>query len=167
MTLKYTPLTGSSYGLVSISGSTVDELADFTALQTAFAGTTNPTGDGGYNHTAGASGCPAKSANWDVDTDALPAIPSGAKAYMTKGAGTGPGLTGAGSQNAGGASSGTATAGSGTVTATASAGSSSTSASSTSTHTGAASALRPTEGSLPWAMGAVLGVSVLFGAALL
>jgi hypothetical protein len=69
---------GSKYGLVTISGSTVKEGADFTALQTAFKGTTNPTGDGGYNSTGGASGCPAQSASWNVTSDALPAIPSAA-----------------------------------------------------------------------------------------
>jgi hypothetical protein len=111
---------GSKYGLVTISSSgTVTEGADFTALQTAFQGTSNPTGDGGYNSTGGASGCPVKSANWNVTSDALPAIPSAAAAMMKSGAGTGAGLTGAGSQNAGGTSTGTATAGSGSVTATA------------------------------------------------
>jgi hypothetical protein len=71
---------GSHYGLVTISGSTVTEGPDFAALQTAFKGTANPTGDGGYNSTGGASGCPAKSANWNVTGDALPAIPSAAAA---------------------------------------------------------------------------------------
>lgn len=40
--------------------------------------------------------------------------------YLTKGAGTGPGLKGDGSQNAGGTSTGTASAGSGSVSATSS-----------------------------------------------
>ncbi|KAK0121401.1 beta-glucanosyltransferase [Cadophora gregata f. sp. sojae] len=108
----------SKYGLVTLSGSTVTPLADFTALQAAFKSTANPSGDGGYNSTAGASGCPAKSANWDVDSDALPAIPSAAAAMMKSGAGKGAGLTGEGSQNAGGTSSGTATQGSGAVSQT-------------------------------------------------
>ncbi|RMZ92309.1 hypothetical protein DV736_g451, partial [Chaetothyriales sp. CBS 134916] len=108
----------SNYGLVKISGDSVDELSDFTALQTAYKNTANPSGDGGYNSTGGASGCPAASANWDVTSDALPAMPDGAKKYLTQGAGTGPGLSGTGSQNAGGASTGTATAGSGQSTAT-------------------------------------------------
>jgi hypothetical protein len=110
---------GSKYGLVTIVSSTsVTELADYTALQTAFKATANPTGDGGYNTTGGASGCPARSANWNVTGDSLPAIPSAAAALMKSGAGTGAGLTGAGSQNAGGTSTGTATAGSGSVAAT-------------------------------------------------
>lgn len=110
---------GSKYGLVTVSGNTVTEGPDFDALKTAFAKTMNPSGDGGYNTTGGASGCPSKSANWNVDDDTLPAIPSAASAYMTKGAGKGAGLTGSGSQNAGGASTGTATKGSGSVSATA------------------------------------------------
>ena len=127
---------GNNYGLVTISGSTVSENADFTALQTAFKGTANPTGDGGYNSTGGASGCPAHSANWNVTSDALPAIPSAAALLMKTGAGTGAGLTGAGSQNSGGTSTGTATAGSGSVTAVA------TSSSSTATKKSSASSLQ-------------------------
>ncbi|KAK5239595.1 1,3-beta-glucanosyltransferase, partial [Exophiala xenobiotica] len=92
----------SNYGLVEISGDSVSELPDFAALQSQFAKTANPTGDGGYNSTGGASGCPTYSSpNWLVKDDSLPAIPAGAKKYMSQGAGTGPGLSGAGSQNAG------------------------------------------------------------------
>ena len=40
---------GSKYGLVTIDGDDVTEGDDFTALKTAFAGTTNPSGDGGYS----------------------------------------------------------------------------------------------------------------------
>ena len=87
----------NNYGLVSIDGSSVSELPDFSALQTAYANTANPTGNGGYNSTGGASGCPSyDSPNWAVMNDTLPAIPSAAEAYMTKGAGKGPGLSGAG-----------------------------------------------------------------------
>jgi hypothetical protein len=109
---------GSKYGLVTISGGKVSENADFAALVSAFKGTANPTGDGGYNSTGGASGCPAKSSTWNVTSNALPAIPSAAAAMMKTGAGKGAGLTGTGSQNAGGTSTGTATPGSGSVTAT-------------------------------------------------
>jgi len=123
-----------NYGLVTLSGSSVSELPDFSALQTAFKATANPTGDGGYNSTGGASGCPAKSATWNVTSDALPAIPSAAAAFMKSGAGTGVGLSGKGSQNSGGTSAGTASAGSGSVTASA------TGASGTATATGTKSA---------------------------
>jgi hypothetical protein len=110
---------GSKYGLVTInSDGTITEGADFAALKTALAGTAPPTGDGGYNSTGGASGCPAKSATWDVSGDSLPAIPDAAAAMMKTGAGKGFGLTGTGSQNAGGTSTGTATPGSGSVAAT-------------------------------------------------
>jgi 1,3-beta-glucanosyltransferase GAS5 len=110
---------GSKYGLVTIgSDGTVTEGADFAALKIALAGTPAPTGDGGYNSTGGASGCPAHSSNWNVTGDALPAIPSAAAAMMKNGAGKGFGLTGTGSQNSGGTSTGTAAPGSGSVTAT-------------------------------------------------
>jgi hypothetical protein len=110
---------GSHYGLVTInSDGTITEGPDYAALKTALAGTSDPSGTGGYNATGGASNCPAKSANWEVTGDSLPAIPSAAAAMMKTGAGKGFGLTGAGSQNAGGTSTGTATPGSGSVTAT-------------------------------------------------
>jgi len=106
----------ANYGLVKLSGATVSPLPDFVALQTAFKATANPSGDGGYNSTGGASGCPAKSANWNVTNSDLPTIPSGAADMMKSGAGKGIGLTGKGSQNAGGTSTGTATSGSGSTT---------------------------------------------------
>jgi hypothetical protein len=71
---------GSKYGLVQISGSTVTELPDFSALMGAFKNTSDPTDGGGYNATGGASGCPPQSQNWDVSNDTLPAMPSGAAA---------------------------------------------------------------------------------------
>ncbi|EXJ77112.1 1,3-beta-glucanosyltransferase gel1 [Capronia epimyces CBS 606.96] len=155
----------SKYGLVEISGDSVTELTDFSVLQSQFAKTSNPTGTGGYNSTGGASGCPAYSSpNWLVKSDALPAIPEGAKKYMTQGAGTGPGLSGAGSQNAGGASSGTATAGSGTATQTAS----SSGSSGSSTGTNSAVSIKTPEWSVaPLVCGAVVIMSTFFGAALL
>jgi len=157
----------SNYGLVEISSSgDVSTLADFDALKSEFAATANPTGNGGYNSTGGASGCPAYSSpNWLVKSDALPAIPDGAEVYMKNGAGTGPGLSGAGSQNAGGASTGTATAGSGQPTNTGSSGSS---GSSSTSGTNAAGVLRPSEFSFaPLVCAAVVVVSSMFGATLL
>lgn len=151
----------SNYGLVEISGGSVSELPDFAALQSQFAATPNPSGDGGYNSTGGASGCPSYSSpNWLVQGDALPAIPEGAKQYMGKGAGTGPGLTGAGSQNAGGASTGTATAGSGGASQTGSGGSSGTS-------NAAASLMVPEWSAAPLVCGAIVVMSSIFGATLL
>jgi hypothetical protein len=153
----------SNYGLVVVNGNSVTERADFKALQTAYANTPNPSGDGGYNTTGGASSCPAQDLpNWAVANDVLPAIPEPAKKYMTEGAGPGPGLNGPGSQDAGVASSGTATPGSGAVTGTP------TGASSTSTSKAASAALRaPEYGVAPFVCGLVVVVSTLFGATLL
>ena len=110
---------GNNYGLVTISGNSVSEEKDFTALQTAYKNTPNPSGDGGAKTSGSPATCPAQSSTWDVTSDALPAIPVPAEKFMTQGAGKGQGLGGAGSQDAGTESSGTATAGSGKVTATA------------------------------------------------
>ncbi|KAI9665039.1 MAG: beta-glucanosyltransferase [Bathelium mastoideum] len=110
---------GNNYGLVQINGNSVSEEKDFTALQTAYKNTPNPTGDGGAQTNGAPSQCPPKSSTWDVPNDNLPAIPGPAEKYMTQGAGKGQGLGGSGSQNAGVGSSGTATAGSGAVTQTA------------------------------------------------
>ena len=158
----------SNYGLVEISGGSVSELPDFATLQSQFAKTANPQGDGGYNSTGGASGCPAYSSpNWLVQTDALPAIPQGAVKYMTDGAGTGPGLSGPGSQNAGGASTGTATQGSGQATQTGSSGGGSSTASGTSGSTPNAASSNSQWSMAPLVCTAVVVLSTFFGAALL
>ena len=156
----------SNYGLVDLSSGTLSELPDFAALQSQFSQTSNPQGDGGYNSTGGASGCPSfASPNWLVQGNSLPAIPSGAVKYMTAGAGTGPGLTGAGSQNAGGASTGTASAGSGQATVTAT-GTSST-ATSTGTKNTAVTMHAPEWSFAPLFCGAAIVLSSFFGATLL
>ncbi|KAI0472732.1 glycoside hydrolase family 72 protein [Xylariaceae sp. FL0804] len=116
---------GNDYGIVSVSGSSssVDELDDYAKFKSALAKYTAPSGDGGATSTTQSAECPTVDSVWAIGTfgaSDLPAIPSKAQAYMTKGAGTGPGLSGAGSQNAGGTSTGTASPGSGSVTATAS-----------------------------------------------
>jgi len=153
---------GNNYGLVTISGSTVTTDHDFTALETAYKNTSNPTGNGGYNATGGASGCPSYEATtWLVMNDSLPAIPAPAEKYFTQGAGTGPGLTGAGSQNAGTESTGTASAGSGQATSTSTSGSSSTSS-------GAAGHLVVPQFSFaPVVCGTIVVLSSFFGAILL
>jgi len=130
------------YGLVNISGSTITPKTDFTLLEAAFKATSDPSGDGGYNATGGASSCPPQSADWNVSNDDLPNIPVAAEAYLKNGAGPGVGLTGAGSQTgagqnvAGGQSSGTSTTGSGASSASGSAAASSSKA-------GGASSLQP------------------------
>jgi len=148
----------SKYGLVTIDGSTITELADFTALQTAFKGTANPSGDGGYSSTQSTSTCPSKSSTWNVTSDALPAIPSGALALMKTGAGTGAGLTGTGSQNAGGTSTGTAAPGSGSATTTAKAG---------STSKGAATNVQAAFDKAPLVVSGLVIMFTAFGASLL
>lgn len=153
---------GSKYGLVKIDGDSVTDKDDFTALKSAFAGTANPTGDGGYSSTNKASDCPAQSSTWNVTSDALPAIPSGAAELMTKGAGKGAGLTGAGSQNAGGTSTGTASAGSGSVTAVATGASSATG----TTKASAGNSLSPMD-KTPMILGGLIASLTFVGAALL
>jgi 1,3-beta-glucanosyltransferase GAS5 len=97
---------GTHYGLVTINGDNVTEGPDFDALKQAFANTANPSGDGGYKSNGSPSQCPPASADWNVTTDSLPALPSLAQKFMTSGAGSGPGLSGPGSQTAGTPSTG-------------------------------------------------------------
>lgn len=98
----------SKYGLVTLGGSSVSELPDFAALQSAYTATPNPTGDGGYKTDGQPSQCPpAQGSVWVVNSTDLPAIPAGAVKYMSQGAGAGPGNKGTtGSQTAGTASTG-------------------------------------------------------------
>jgi hypothetical protein len=154
---------GNGYGLVSISGDTATPSQQFTYLQSAFAGTPNPTGAGGAMTSSPASNCPPQSSEWDVANDDLPAIPAPAEKFMTSGAGPGPGLNGTGSQSAGDTeneSAGTATAGSGTVTET---------AASSSTATGTKkNGASPSKGShMDWLNIVVMVFGVALGALLL
>ena len=156
----------NDYGLVTISGSSVSERPDFSALETAFKNTPMPSGDGGYKQNGAISQCPSQSSTWLPGSDSLPAMPAGAVQYLNQGAGAGPGLkgnNGDGSQNAGGASSATATVGSGAVTATGTAGS----ASSTSSKGAAASMRAPEMSVAPFVCGLVVVLSSMIGASLL
>ncbi|KAL5355257.1 Glucanosyltransferase-domain-containing protein [Aspergillus floccosus] len=148
----------SNYGLVKVKDSKVSTLPDYDALKSAFEKTDNPEGDGGYNKTGGANPCPAKQAPaWDVDNDALPAIPEPAKKYMTEGAGKAPGFSGKGSQGAGTSSTGTAAPGSGSATG----------GSSSATSSGIAAGLQvPRLSMAPFVVGAITLMSTLFGAGL-
>ncbi|MCJ1311757.1 beta-glucanosyltransferase [Agyrium rufum] len=161
----------NDFGLVQINGNSVSELPDYTALKTALSGTPAPSGDGGYTTSNAKSECPAKSSDWEVDTDALPAIPDGAVKYFTQGAGPGVGLQGKGSQNAGGESTGTAVAGTATPSRTASAtatGAGSSSSASGTAGSKASAASYSTQASwAPVACAIVVVFSSLFGAALL
>ncbi|KAI0141695.1 glycoside hydrolase family 72 protein [Xylariaceae sp. FL1272] len=116
---------GNAFGIVQVSGTSdsVTEEDDFDKFKSALAAYPAPSGDGGFTSTTASTACPTIDDIWaikDWGESALPAIPDGAKQYMTNGAGDGPGLDGDGSQNAGGESTGTSTPGSGEVTATAS-----------------------------------------------
>ncbi|ROV98163.1 hypothetical protein VPNG_08598 [Cytospora leucostoma] len=93
----------SHYGLVSVDGDKVSTKSDFLAYSTALASNPAPSGDGGFTKTTNSAACPSANSDWLVSDTSLPAIPTGAVKYMSKGAGSGPGLTGDGSQNAGGA----------------------------------------------------------------
>ncbi|KAF2851836.1 glycoside hydrolase family 72 protein [Plenodomus tracheiphilus IPT5] len=157
----------SNYGLVEINGNSVTERSDYTALKSAFAGTKNPTGDGGYKSNGSASECPTKSKTWDVTMadDKLPALPDGAKEFFQKGAGDGPGLSGSGSQSSGSSSTDLANAADGAVTSGAS--SPSGGSGSATASKGAAPIVRPGDLSLaPLVCGAVVLVSSLLGGAL-
>jgi 1,3-beta-glucanosyltransferase GAS5 len=156
-------MEANGYGMVTIDSSgSITEDPSFLTYQAALANNPGPSGDGGYNATGGASACPPQDSNWNVTSDALPAIPSSALSYMTNGAGNGPGLSGPGSQDAGGSgtSTGTATPGSGSVTAVA------TGASSTSTKNAAVGGPRPFDQS-PIIVGAIVLACTVFGGMLL
>lgn len=155
----------SNYGLVELNGNTVTERDDFTALKNAYAGTKNPSGDGGYKSSGAASTCPTKSDTWDVDMkdDQLPALPSGVSDLFKKGAGTGPGLSGAGSQDSGSSDITLGNAADGAVTTGAT-----TPSGGSSTSKAAAASVRVPEFSFaPLVCGAVIMVSSMFGGALL
>ncbi|KAJ9489361.1 hypothetical protein VN97_g3884 [Penicillium thymicola] len=154
---------GSKWGLVKIDGNDVKKLKDYDALKSAFDKTDNPKGNGGYNSTGGASGCPKmQKPNWNVPNSALPAIPVPAKKYLTQGAGKGAGFSGPGSQTAGTKSSGTATQGSGEVAAATSGGGGA--ASATGSEGAAAAGLKPLQLSTPATLGLMIVLSTLFGA---
>ncbi|KXG46210.1 Glycoside hydrolase, superfamily [Penicillium griseofulvum] len=152
----------NKYGLVKVDGDKVTPNKDYKALKKSFEGTDNPKGDGGYNSTGGASGCPKmQKPNWDVDSEILPAMPVPAKKYLTEGAGKGEGFAGKGSQNSGTRSSGDATQGSGEVSAATGSGS----AVSSTSSPGAAASIKPFQfGFAPAALGMVTVLSTVFGA---
>jgi len=160
----------SGYGLVTIKDtSTVTEGDDYPFLKSVLAANPAPTDAAGASTTQTASTCPTADANWNVTSDALPAIPDKAAKYMSSGAGKGPGLTGDGSQNAGGTSTGTAAPGSGSVTAVASGGSSSSSTSSSSSSS-TSSAAKPGPqpfDQMPMVVGAVVIGFTMLGMTLL
>ena len=113
---------GNGFGIVNIQGNSVQIVPQqFNDLKQALAGTSDPSGDGGYKANNPPQDCPGESQDWDIKPfsgSALPAMPSGAMQYMKNGAGKGPGLNGAGSQEDGTNNVATASASAGAVTAT-------------------------------------------------
>lgn len=83
----------NGYGIVEIDDGEVTTNEDFDELAAAFAAVSDPSGDGGYSANASASACPAKSDEWDVEDELIPAPPEAIEDYMENGAGTGPGLS--------------------------------------------------------------------------
>lgn len=149
----------NGYGLVEVgSNGQIETNGDFDRLKKAFAATNNPTGDGGYKSSGSASECPAASDDWEVRSNALPAMPAKAEKYMDDGAGKAVGLAGDGSHFAGEPSESTATSGSGQPTRSAS-------PSGSNGNGGATGAAPGME--IPLKMMGVIGAGVVFGAALL
>jgi len=154
----------NSFGLGSIDGTTYTPNDDYKALKDALAGTPLPSGDGGFRKSGQASQCPVENGDWQWGNDSLPAIPDGAKKYMTGGAGKAGGLTGS-SQDAPGGSTTWATPGSGAPSTTAKAGTSS-GGSSTSKSAGPLNIPEPNV--TPFIIGGIwLMVSMLGGASVL
>ena len=151
----------TDYGLVEIKSNKVSELPDFAKFRDALAKSPVPRGDGGYSAAGKPSQCPPKSDTWEVeDGGALPALPEGARQYLQKGAGKGPGLSGDGSQEAGPDTHETASAGSGRVTGAASASRSGNAAAGSVYHGGMV-------GNAVVGFGVVVAVTSFLGAALL
>lgn len=99
---EYSQEDGRDYGLVNIKGDSVSDLPDFKALSKAFEKTDNPSGDGGFNKTGGASGCPSPGGKaWNIKDNSIPALPEKAQKYFKEGAGKGQGFGGSSSQFAG------------------------------------------------------------------
>jgi hypothetical protein len=99
------PNTQAGFGIVEIKGNSVNERPDFAALQIAFQKAPIPSGNGGYRPDNKASACPSESTSWKAN-QSIPAIPQGAIKFMSKGAGSAPGLNGGGSQSKGSPSTG-------------------------------------------------------------
>ncbi|KAM4057581.1 glucanosyltransferase domain-containing protein [Hirsutella rhossiliensis] len=102
---------GNDFGIVKISGNTVDtdaENGEFKLFASALKDNPAPTGAGGAATTTHSVSCPTKGSDWNVDPSLVPSMPQQAEKFMKNGAGGGPGLAGSGSQDA--SDSGTATA---------------------------------------------------------
>ncbi|KAF2754903.1 beta-1,3 glucanosyltransferase [Pseudovirgaria hyperparasitica] len=83
----------NGYGLVEEKNGEIVPNEDFERLAKAYKDQPDPEGDGGYRSQVTASECPSNSDDWEVKDLLIPSMPKGANAYMSKGAGTGPGLS--------------------------------------------------------------------------
>lgn len=114
--------SANGYGIVNINGNTVTPVGQqFADFKNELAQNPPPSGNGGAHGATAPQECPGPSADWDIKPfkgSQLPAMPSGAVQYLSKGAGKGPGLTGSGSQQASGGSTQVAAADAGSVTTT-------------------------------------------------
>lgn len=114
-------LEENKFGIIDLTKNPISELPEFQKMVSAMSKYPAPTGAGGAASTTNSVACPTTDGVWDLGSwgpTALPAIPEGAKKYMTAGAGKGPGLNGDGSQNSGQDVHTTASAGSGQPTTT-------------------------------------------------
>jgi 1,3-beta-glucanosyltransferase GAS5 len=71
---------GNGYGMVKINSNSVTELPNFDDFKEQLANNPVPSGSGGASSTQATSTCPTADANWNVTSDALPAIPDAAAA---------------------------------------------------------------------------------------
>ncbi|KAF1968745.1 hypothetical protein BU23DRAFT_558289 [Bimuria novae-zelandiae CBS 107.79] len=150
----------NGYGIVDIENGEITPNDDFKELKAAYANVTNPSGNGGARTTEGkASECPPESDDWPISSEALLAMPEGARKYMDEGAGTGPGLDGDESSHwSGEPSTDTAEPGSGAPTRTPTGGSAA------ATGGGAEGAGVTVE--VPMRFLGLIAASVVFGAAM-
>jgi len=91
----------NGFGIVEESGGEIETLPEFDNLAKAMAEYPAPSGDGGAAATTHSVPCPTRDSTWEVDSDAIPAMPQEAEKYMKDGAGKGKGMKGPGSQTAG------------------------------------------------------------------
>lgn len=76
---------GNGYGVVEVAGSSTDVTTedDFDNLKSALSKYPAPTGNGGFTSTTTSQSCPTADADWQVDSESLPAIPDEAKDVRT------------------------------------------------------------------------------------
>ena len=153
----------NGFGIVDIKDGKIQPNNDFKLLKDAYAKAKDPSGDGGARTEEGkASKCPPADDDWEVSTTRLLAMPEGAKEFMNKGAGEGPGLGGTDSSHwMGEPSKETAEPGSGQPTRTPSAGAGA--ASTGGAEQGAAVSVAE----VPVRFLGLVAASVVFGAALI